>query len=322
MLQLLEAYLLQGVPPEALAEKVLTCSSDLFKDASTGLVRSMLWGQAFAAQAEASDSPRSSTAGAQLQLEECSYEELCRKVTPDILAPCLLKLLETFTNLLASYHAMLTWHKAGLAEHTQAAAAAAAHAAARSPATSSGGAGGDIAAEQDAAADATASQEQLQQVQAATKGILAGVHAALQDSRVVTAEAAAVLVKELLAGAGGCSGSEFPQVCGHVFWREHKEGCVIATTCRLRSPCFCMMAKGLARQRFCALQDPRHSITIMTAVCILLPCVRCLCRSWPAACVLPPWQKHLQAGHSPHAMPSCTSWGPSSGAATSPTCSP
>jgi hypothetical protein len=218
VLQLLEAYLLQGVPPEALAEKVLTCFSDLFRDVSTRLVRSMLWGQALAAQAEASDSPRSTAAGAQLQLEECSYEDLCRKVTPDILQPCLMKLLEAFTNLLVSYHGMLTWHQAGLAEHTQAAAAAAAaaaHAAARSPGTSTGGAADDQAHKQDAAADVTASQEQLQQVQAATKGILAGVHAALQEHRMVTGEAAAVLVKELLAGAGGCSGSDFPQVRGH-----------------------------------------------------------------------------------------------------------
>lgn len=49
-------------------------------------------------------------------------------------------------------------------------------------------------------------------MQAATKGILSGVQAALQASRMATAESAAILVKELLAGAGGCSGSDFPQV--------------------------------------------------------------------------------------------------------------
>lgn len=213
--QLLEAYLLQGVPPEALSEKVLSCFSELLRDISTRLVRSMVLAKAFAQQSDSGDSPRSSAGG--FQLEECSFADLCRRVTPDILQPCLLKLLEALFDLLASYHSMLTWHEAGLAEHTQAAAAtaaAAAHAAAaRSPAQSSGGGpAAEQQGEHEALSDAVPSQEQLDQVQAATKGILAGVQAALQAGRMATAENAAVLVKELLAGAGGCSGSDFPQV--------------------------------------------------------------------------------------------------------------
>lgn len=225
--QLLEAYLLQGVPPEALAEKVLTCYSELLRDVSTRLVRSMVLARAFAQQSEAADSPRSSAGGAAAQegvlhLEECSFVDLCRRVAPDILQPCLIKLLESVYDLLASYHTMLAWHEAGLADHTQAAAAAAAGAAsasARSPEHSQGGsppAAAAVAASKEGssagAADAAPSQEQLDQVQAATKGILSGVHAALQDSRMATAEAAAILVKELLAGAGGCTGSDFAQV--------------------------------------------------------------------------------------------------------------
>lgn len=216
-LQLLEAYLLQGVPPEALAEKVLACFSELLKDVSTRLVRSTVLVKAFSQQSESGDNPGSSSAGG-LQLDECSFAELCRKVTPDLLHPCLHKLQEALSDLLASYHSMLAWHEAGLAEHTQAAAAAAAaaaHAAARSSGHSEGGGSPAAAAadQETADADAAPSQQQLDQVQAATKGILMGVQAALQAHRGVTAEAAAVLVKELLAGAGGCTGSDFPQVC-------------------------------------------------------------------------------------------------------------
>lgn len=187
--------------------------SELFKDVSTRLVRSMVLAKAFAQQSESGDSPCTSAGG--LQLDECSFADLCRKITPDILQPCLSKLLESLYDLLESYHSMLAWHEAGLAEHTQAAAAAAAaaaHAAARSSGHSEGG--GTAAANQEAPeADVVPSQEQLDQVQAATKGILQGVQAALQAKRMATAEAAAVLVKDLMAGAGGCSGSDFPQVC-------------------------------------------------------------------------------------------------------------
>jgi hypothetical protein len=219
LLQLLEAYLLQGVPPEALAEKVLSSFSDLFKDVSARLVRSMVLAKAFAQQSESGDSPRSSSAGS-LHLDECSFAELCRKVTPDILQPCVTKLLEALYDLLASYHNMVAWHEAGLAEHTQAAAAAAAaaaHAASRSSEHSEGGSRGlleDQGPADGQVADAVPSQEQLDQVQAATKGILVGVLAALQARRSATAEAAAALVKELLAGAGGCTGSDFPQARG------------------------------------------------------------------------------------------------------------
>jgi hypothetical protein len=213
LLQLLEAYLLQGVPPEALSDKVLSCFSELLRDISTRLVRSMVLAKAFAQQSELGDSPRSSTGG--LQLEECSFADLCRRVTPDMLQLCLFKLLEALCDLLASYNSMLAWHEAGMADHTQAAAAAAAaaaHAAAHSPPTSQGGGPPAEQGEQEAVSDAVPSQEQLDQVQAATKGILSGVQAALQASRMATAESAAILVKELLAGAGGCTGSDFPQV--------------------------------------------------------------------------------------------------------------
>jgi len=211
--QLLEAYLLQGVPPEALADKVLSCFSELFQDVSTRLVRSMVLAQAYAQQSENVGSPRSSTAG--LSLEECDFASLCRHVQPHMLSTCLLKLLEASYDLLASYHNMLSWHEASLAEHTQAAAAAAAaaaSAAARSPGQSQDGSvvGADGAA---APADAAPSQEQLDQVQAATKGILAAVQGTLQTNKMATAEAAAALVKDLLVGAGGCTGSNFPQVC-------------------------------------------------------------------------------------------------------------
>lgn len=173
----------------------------------------MVLARAFAQQTDQPASSHSSSSGG-FQLEECSFADLCRRVQPDMLCTCLGKLLEAVFDLLASYHSMLAWHEAGLAEHTQAAAAAAAaaaSAAARSPGQSQDGAG-TTESPAAASADALPSQEQLEQVQAATKGILAAVQAALQANRVATIETAAVRVKELLAGAGGCAGADFCQV--------------------------------------------------------------------------------------------------------------
>jgi hypothetical protein len=265
LLQLLEAYLLQGVPPEALAEKVLACFSELFKDVSTRLVRSTVLAKAFSQQSESGDDSTGSSSAGGLQLDECSFAELCRKVTPDLLHPCLSKLQESLYDLLASYHSMLAWHEAGLAEHTQAAAAAAAaaaHAAARSSGHSEGG-GSPAAtgADQEAAdADAVPSQQQLDQVQAATKGILTGVQAALQAHRSATAEAAAVLVKELLAGAGGCTGSEFPQVRA-TFWL-------------FRFPAY-SLSRSTSR---CLCRDPmwvwKHTARTCRQQCLLPLCVQ------------------------------------------------
>jgi hypothetical protein len=246
VLQLLEAYLLQAVPGEALADKVLSCFRGMLQDVATRLVRSTVLARlAFQQPAGADDASAppgggSGDRGFSSVLEEGSFAELCRRVPPESLGPCLLKLLESMFDQLASYAGMEQWQAAGLAQHSQAAAAAAAAAAV---------AAAPLAAAQlrdatsDAPPDAAASQQQqLDHVQAATKSMLSAVHAALVSNRVSFAETASVLLKDLLVGAGGCRGSDLPQVClAPQTWRQCCEVRGTSLCCvrinRAASPC-------------------------------------------------------------------------------------
>lgn len=229
--QLLEAYLLQGVPGDALADKVLSCFKGLLQEMCMRLVRSMVLARlAFSGQ-QPGDADKQGGFGSSSQqsnggsdsagsysdvLEECSFAELCRRVPPDMLAAVMSKMLEAAFDLLVSYSSMEAWQEAGLAQHSQAAAAAAAAAAlaaAHSLNPSQDGAGNCVPEAGSTCETLTApSKQQLDHVQAATKGMLSAVHAALVSNKVSIAELAAVHLKDLMVGAGGCAGADFYKV--------------------------------------------------------------------------------------------------------------
>jgi hypothetical protein len=250
---LLEAYLLQGLSGEGLADKVLSCFRGLLQDVATRLVRSMVLARlAFQQGSDGSSGSsgnhdgrashsggNSSDAGYNVVLEECSFADLCRRVAPDMLWQCLSKLLEASYDLLLSYVAMEEWQAAGLAQHNQAAAAAGA-AAALAAAQQDGqpGASDHDQAAADTQAAGSQQQQQLVQVQAATKSMLSAVHTALVSARGSFAEAAAVMVKDLLVGAGGCSGTDFAKVRLRLRLMRRNTRCVrTAARPQLSSPC-------------------------------------------------------------------------------------
>jgi hypothetical protein len=223
-LQLLEAYLLQGLPGPALAAKVLVCFKDSINDAAIRLVRSMVLAKAaFSSPRESSagganssvsgsPSARSSCSG----LGDCTTEELCKLLSGEMVQPCLTKLLEVVFELLCSYRRMAQWHRAGIEQQQAAAAAAAAalksHCEAR---TSSGGGSNDNASQPGAAssaAPAAPSQAELDQVQAATSSMLEAVASGLASSRMDIIEVAGARVCELLAVAKKCKGEDFIKV--------------------------------------------------------------------------------------------------------------
>jgi hypothetical protein len=224
VLQLLEAYLLQGLPGPALAAKVLACFRDSISDAAMRLVRSMVLAKA------AFSSPRESSAGGASSsisgspstrsscsgLGDCTTEELCKLLSPDMVQPCLSKLLEVVFELLCSYRRMAQWHRAGIEQQQAAAAAAAAALKSHCEATSSsGGASSESAADPGSTgnpAAAVPSQAELDQVQAATSSMLEAVAGGLASSRMDIIEVAGARVCELLAVAKSCQGEDFIKV--------------------------------------------------------------------------------------------------------------
>lgn len=209
LLQLLEAYLLQGLPGPALCGKVLACFKDSINDAAMRLMRSMVLGKA-AFSGDGSSSPSSSGSSARSSysgLGDCTTEELCKLLEGKMVQSCLNKLLEILYELLCSYHYMEQWHKAGLDQQHKAAAVASIK---RSSADSSSGdkdAGSDSSAE-----PATPSQAQLEQVQAATQSLLEAVAAGLADSRAAILDVAGARVKELLSAASKCKNDDYIKV--------------------------------------------------------------------------------------------------------------
>ncbi|KAF8057730.1 CPK24 [Scenedesmus sp. PABB004] len=183
--KLLEAYLLAGQPGPALAGKVLSSFKDAINDAAARLVRARVLARAAAAPAGG--------AGA-AGLGDATSDELCRRLAPGDVQPCLAGLLDAAVQLLTSFHAMAAWHAAGLAQARAAAAAA-------------------ISSAADAAGGAAApSAAQLEQAHDATRVLLEAVAAGLEDSRAALLDVAGARVRELLAVAGGCPGDAFAQV--------------------------------------------------------------------------------------------------------------
>lgn len=227
-MQLLEAYLLQGLSGADLADKIFVCFEECVDDAATCLVRSMVLAKA-AVKAGSSDSPstgpRSNTKRAGCSgLDECSYEDLCKQLSPDAMPLCLTKLLETIFELLCSYHLMARSHEAGMQQQKQVAAAAAAAAAIEAAAQhlSNSGSGSRSSAGltsvngfvgQQQEHDMLPSQEQLDQVQAATKGMLQAVSQKLADNRSEILQLAISRVQPLLVHLGKCKSEVFSQVC-------------------------------------------------------------------------------------------------------------
>lgn len=55
---------------------------------------------------------------------QLGYRDLLRAMTPDLLRPCLLRLLEGVFDVLVSYHVMAQWHALAVQKQSQMAAAA------------------------------------------------------------------------------------------------------------------------------------------------------------------------------------------------------
>jgi hypothetical protein len=225
-LQLLEAYLLQGLPGPALAAKVLACFRDSISDAAMRLVRSMVLAKAaFSSPRESSAGGASSSVGGSPSarsscsgLGDCTTEELCKLLSGEMVQPCLTKLLEVVFELLCSYRRMAQWHMAGIEQQQAAAAAAAAalksHCKARNRSSSGGGCGDHAGEPCDAsnAAPPTPSQAELDEVQAATSSMLEAVAGGLASSRMDIIEVAGARVCELLSVAKKCKGDDFTKV--------------------------------------------------------------------------------------------------------------
>jgi hypothetical protein len=177
--QLLEAYLLQGITGAALAAKVRSSFQDSLKDTASRMVRALLLSKAAAMSVSAASASR-----------EASYADLCAALPKDLVKTCLQRLMDVSFELLSSYNFMQQWHAAAVAKAQAASEAAAA-------AASSGG-------EQQ--------QQQLTQVQEATRLLLEAVLQELQQGRLALWEVAAGVVLELLRVPGACQGPDFLQV--------------------------------------------------------------------------------------------------------------
>lgn len=294
--QLLEAYLLQGVSGAELAIKITTCFKECITDTATRLVRSMVLAKA-ALSADSTEKPYAVGTGSTISrtscsgLDEYSYEDLCKQLSPDAMQLCLSKLLEITFELLCSYHLMARWHEAGIEQQKQAAeaAAAAVKAAAqhrgdsdtgsRSSAGSTSLGGADERQQQQ---QVLPSQEQLDQVQAATKGMLEAVAQQLAACRLEVLQLAHDRVQPLLVHLGKCKSEEFLQVRWHASTittriRPMAHQCraalfmdcmgqLVAVVCFLRNEC-CLSPLQLLQ-----LTRRRRS-------CLHVPCCACdLCR--------------------------------------------
>ncbi|GFR44590.1 hypothetical protein Agub_g5868 [Astrephomene gubernaculifera] len=180
--KILEGYLLQGIPPRSLGDKVLQCFKEAIHDATTRVVRSLLLTKPKLADRLASGSASSSSSALQL-----GYPELLRALPPDLLRPCLLRLLEVLFDTLASYHAMAHWH--GLALQRQA----------------------------QVAEQAEGLDDEARRAQAATTSFLAAVYDMMRVSRPEVLEVGARRIRELLLLDSLFKGEDFMQVvdwCG------------------------------------------------------------------------------------------------------------
>jgi len=188
-MQLLEAFVLQGLPGPALAAKVLACFQATTTDAAVRLVRSMVLAKA---AFSSGDSCGSLSKTGRMDLEQRKYEDLCKMLPSEMVCSCICKFLEVVFELLCSYEAMAQWHAAGLLQQDTAIAAA------------------TTAVQQHPEA---LSGSHLQQVQAATTALLKAVATALAEGRGAVLNVAATQLQVLLtAGAAKCKGDEFTQV--------------------------------------------------------------------------------------------------------------
>jgi hypothetical protein len=205
--QLLEAYLLSGTQPPALAAKVGTAYPEALHDAALRVVRGALLATKGVADG----------AGGGLLLEAGSYPQMCRQLPAKLLRPCLLQLLELVFDVLASYEAMCAFHEAcGPAAEAAAAAAA-------GRASSSGDEGGDAAPDAAPAAEQQPSlgSDQMAGVHAATRALLSAVGDALRTGRGEVVGAAGAKVRELLLAPDMARGEDFLQVSR---WRRRIAG--------------------------------------------------------------------------------------------------
>ncbi|GIL58297.1 hypothetical protein Vafri_13375 [Volvox africanus] len=178
--KLLEGYLLQGIDSKALADKVLQCFKDSIYDVTTRVVRSLLLTKPKLADRLAAGASATSA----LQL---GYSEMLRAMPPDLLRPCLLRLLETVFDVLASYHVMSQWHVLAVQKESQMAAAA------------------------------QGMEAEDRRAQTATAAFLSAVNDVLKVSRAEVLDTAGRRMKDLLAMDNLFKGEDFLQVvewCG------------------------------------------------------------------------------------------------------------
>ncbi|EFJ46296.1 hypothetical protein VOLCADRAFT_93432 [Volvox carteri f. nagariensis] len=179
--KLLEGYLLQGIDGKALAEKVLQCFKDSIHDVTTRIVRSLLLTKPKLADRLAAGASATSA----LQL---GYSEMLRAMPPDLLRPCLLRLLETVFDVLSSYHVMAQWHGLAVQKESQMAAAA------------------------------QGMNEEDRRAQTTTAAFLAAVNDVLKVSRAEVLDTAGRRIKDMLAMDTLFKGEDFLQVvdwCGN-----------------------------------------------------------------------------------------------------------
>ncbi|GBF88123.1 hypothetical protein Rsub_00835 [Raphidocelis subcapitata] len=201
--KLLEAYLLSGTQPAALAAEVGGAFPEALHDAALRVVRGALLATKGAQAADGG-------AGAGLLLQAGSYPQMCRQLPAKLLRPCLLQLLELVFDILASYEAMHAFHEA-----SGPAAEAAAAAVARASSDGGDGTGPDAAAAAGGAAQPDG--DQMARVHAATRALLRAVSGALRAGRGEVAGAAGSKVRELLLAPETGRGDELLQV---VSWCE------------------------------------------------------------------------------------------------------
>ncbi|KAI8472247.1 MAG: hypothetical protein J3K34DRAFT_519870 [Monoraphidium minutum] len=196
--KLLEGYLLQGIPPPALASKVLTAFKEAMHDAAVRVVR----GSVLATKgASAGASP-----AAALLLEAASFPQLCRQLPAAAARPALQQLLGLQFEIMGSYQRMWEFHEANQAAQGDPQQQ-------RQQQQGEGGGGGSGGGGEEAAAAAA----QMELVQAATRALLAAVAGALKEGRAEVAGAAAAKARELLLAPGVARGGDVAQVVG---WGE------------------------------------------------------------------------------------------------------
>jgi len=153
---------------------------------------------------------------------------MVRELPAKHLRPCLQQLMSLVYSLISSYQMMLEFHEANQRSAAPTAAAGAGAAAQDGAADKDGGSGGASASTGDATQRASSddrsgrsspgsdggggANDQMAQVQAATRALLAAVAEALRGARPEVADAASSKVRELLLAAGMARGDDLVQV--------------------------------------------------------------------------------------------------------------